>query len=81
MRNVIYEYNYNDPAPHSWFSNCCGAKYYKTLTEKSKERIMQSRFITVALGDQIPEYSDDKTEVVHVKTKNGTITVKVRHAW
>lgn len=80
----IYEYGHygrcDKEAHGTWFSNCCGAKYIK---EPNKTNMTRGyRGIRVAVGDNIIAAGEHKKQTVNiVNTKNGPLTIGVRHVW
>lgn len=68
-------------ATHSWFAECCGAKYYKSLGPVQLERVKNYRGIVVAVGKKGVPQDTGKCEIVHVETKNGPLTIGMRYEW
>lgn len=66
-------------APSTWFSNCCGAKYIKEPTQANMTR--GYRGIRVAVGEILKPGVNKKQTVNVVNTKNGPLTIGVRHVW
>jgi hypothetical protein len=83
--NKIYKDPYGndnayEEAPSTWFSWCCGARYIKEPTHNNMTR--GYRGIRVAVGDNIVNAGvHKKQEISVVQTKNGPLTVGVRHVW
>jgi hypothetical protein len=79
----IYKENYyggHEEAPSTWFSFCCGARYIKNPTKTNMTR--GYRGIRVAVGDNIIDAGvRKKQEISVVQTKNGLLTIGVRHVW
>lgn len=81
MSDKIYYSGYygTTEASGSWFSSCCGARYVK---KPSKANMTNSyRGIRVAVGAVHEPYVGPKQCVDVVQTKNGPLTIGVRHAW
>ena len=67
-------------AESTWLSGCCGAGWVKNPTEKTSLR-RTHKGIRLIVGKHEEPYSGPKQHVDIVETKNGTITVGIRHAW
>ena len=76
---MIYNFYGTRKANSSWFASCCGARYSK-VTDKTKFQ-QGHKGILVFDGAVGKEYKGTKQSLTHVKTKNGTITVGIRHTW
>ena len=76
---MILRFNSSSRAASSWFANCCGASYPK-ITDKTKITATQKGF-RVFDGAFGQEYEGRKQSVKHIHTKNGTITLSIRHTW
>ncbi len=61
-----------------WFSHCCGATFIPEPTEKVNVR-GSHKGIKVWPGAIGKPYKGRKQQVDHVVTRNGTLTVSVRH--
>ncbi len=77
---MIFEGAGKRQAPSGFFANCCGATYTKTITEKTKVSAGH-KGIRVFEKEIGTPYQGDKQSLHHVKTRNGTITVSIRHTW
>jgi hypothetical protein len=77
---MIFEGAGKSQAPSGFFADCCGATYTKTISDKTNVyathkgiRVFDQEFGT--------PYQGNKQSLHHVKTRNGTITVSIRHTW
>ena len=61
-------------ASGSWVMNCCGASYSKAKSPRKTN----TRGIRIFAGLHFKEENTDTTQITHVKTRNGNITVYVR---
>lgn len=76
---MIYKANSNRMADRVWFANCCGATYSKVTPKTNTQG--GHKGIKVWDGAIGTEYKGEKQSLTHVKTRNGTISVSIRHAW
>jgi hypothetical protein len=62
-----------------WLCNCCGARAKEagSMPDMTKNK----RGILVAAGLIHAPYQGDKVEVTTIQTKNGPLTVSVRHVF
>ncbi len=67
-------------ADSSWFANCCGATYVHKVSEKTKFNAPH-KGIRVFSGIHGKEYEGTKQFLKHIKTRNGDITVNIRHVY
>lgn len=82
---MIYSHSYygvsvNPINRGGWFANCCGATYISRPKPNAKVTGTH-KGIKVWAGAVGKPYKGKKQTVDHVVTRNGTITVSVRHDW
>jgi hypothetical protein len=79
----VYRHNYygasHEPMGNeAWFCNCCGASYIAKPKPDAKVSPAH-KGIRVWAGAVGAPYKGPKQTVDHLVTRNGTITVSVRH--
>lgn len=82
MMNKIYTVSYygsQNEASSTWFGHCCGAKYVKNPTPVNLKK--GYRGIRIAVGEVVPAYKGPKQSIDVINTRNGPLTVGIRHAW
>lgn len=67
-------------AGSKWFADCCGATYKWHPDEKTKVTALHKGILVF---DRIigKEYKGKKQDVSHIKTRNGNLTICIRHTY
>lgn len=79
-KSRLYGRNKFEPADKSWFSWCCGARYSPNVTSRTN---FQAGHLGIRVFEGIvgEEYVGPKQQLKHIKTRNGDLTVSIRHEY
>ena len=78
MSDLSDWYGYN--TYNGQFCGCCGSSYAQNLNGRANPAI-NAKGIKLMLGAIGKEQKGPKINIDHVKTKNGYVTVSIRHVW